>query len=425
MVSGGYAIAVGAHTFASSTANASFVAGQYNTASANFQTVVGQFNAEENTLGAFIVGGGTGTAAANRKNTAVFTTSSIILSGSVEISGSLKVNGGEAGSAGGTTVTIADTSPTGSKSSGSLWYNPLNVGLYIQTAQPTGSTYQLLNPAPVFITGSRPLGYRNEGTLWYNPIDKGLYMQTASVSGSQYTLITPPPLTISGSVPPSGSNPSGSLWWNENDGNLYVQISSPTGSTYVPATNTVAGGNYGATYVSQQGGPLWLIQHNLNTTTPLVTVYSGSAVMIPESIVSLDANNTRITFASDVTGTAILSTGIGGMTSASFALEAVSALTASRVNPLNQPVIISGSLTVFTGSNVEFQVTNTGVKIGNQLTDRHTVTGSLNVTGSITGSLFGTSSQAVSASVSAFSAKRRPLRPRQPRLRLPREQRWQ
>jgi hypothetical protein len=65
--------------------------------------------------------------------------------------------------------------------------------------------------------------------------------------------------------------------------------------------------------------------------------------------------------------------------------------------------ILSGSLTVFTGSGIEFQVTNTGVKIGNAITDTHTVTGSINISGSITatnltGSLFGTSSFAVTSS---------------------------
>jgi hypothetical protein len=65
--------------------------------------------------------------------------------------------------------------------------------------------------------------------------------------------------------------------------------------------------------------------------------------------------------------------------------------------------ILSGSLTVFTGSGIEFQVTNTGVRIGNAITDTHTVTGSINISGSITatnftGSLFGTSSFAVTSS---------------------------
>jgi cytoskeletal protein CcmA (bactofilin family) len=65
--------------------------------------------------------------------------------------------------------------------------------------------------------------------------------------------------------------------------------------------------------------------------------------------------------------------------------------------------VISGSLTVFTGSLIEFQVTNTGTKIGNAITDIHTVTGSLSVSGSqtfigtktITGSVFISGSKTV------------------------------
>jgi hypothetical protein len=77
--------------------------------------------------------------------------------------------------------------------------------------------------------------------------------------------------------------------------------------------------------------------------------------------------------------------------------------TANARLDVNGSTIISGSLTVFTGSAVELQVTNTGVRIGNIITDAHTVTGSLNVSGSVTatnftGSLLGTASFATSAS---------------------------
>jgi hypothetical protein len=64
-------------------------------------------------------------------------------------------------------------------------------------------------------------------------------------------------------------------------------------------------------------------------------------------------------------------------------------------------VTASVSLTNFTvssGSTTEFTVTGTGVNIGSIVTDTHTITGSLIISGSITGSLFGTSSFATSAS---------------------------
>jgi len=70
---------------------------------------------------------------------------------------------------------------------------------------------------------------------------------------------------------------------------------------------------------------------------------------------------------------------------------------------VNGNTVITGSLTVITGSNIEFQVLNTGVRIGNLITDVHTVTGSLGISGSVTatnftGSLLGTASFATSAS---------------------------
>jgi hypothetical protein len=57
--------------------------------------------------------------------------------------------------------------------------------------------------------------------------------------------------------------------------------------------------------------------------------------------------------------------------------------------------VITGSLTVVTGSGIEFQVTNTGVRIGNAITDIHTVTGSLSISGSTTAAALRGSGSAV------------------------------
>jgi hypothetical protein len=61
--------------------------------------------------------------------------------------------------------------------------------------------------------------------------------------------------------------------------------------------------------------------------------------------------------------------------------------------------ITSNLLTVVSGGSTEFSVTGTGVTIGNVITDTHTVTGSLNISGSttatsFTGSLSGTATTA-------------------------------
>jgi len=52
----------------------------------------------------------------------------------------------------------------------------------------------------------------------------------------------------------------------------------------------------------------------------------------------------------------------------------------------NGNTTVTGSFTVISGSAVEFLVTNTGVRIGNAVTDTHTLTGSFSISGSITGS---------------------------------------
>ena len=83
-------------------------------------------------------------------------------------------------------------------------------------------------------------------------------------------------------------------------------------------------------------------------------------------------------------------------------------ITATGSFNLNGNQTITGSLTVITGSLIEFQVTNTGTKIGNVITDTHTVTGSLNISGSttatsFTGSLFGTASYATNALTASFA----------------------
>jgi hypothetical protein len=75
---------------------------------------------------------------------------------------------------------------------------------------------------------------------------------------------------------------------------------------------------------------------------------------------------------------------------------------------INGNAIISGSLTVITGSNIELQVLNTGVRIGNIISDIHTVTGSLGISGSVTatnftGSLFGTASWANNVVSSSYA----------------------
>jgi hypothetical protein len=81
-------------------------------------------------------------------------------------------------------------------------------------------------------------------------------------------------------------------------------------------------------------------------------------------------------------------------------------LTRLIIDDINQSIIASGSFTVITGSNIEFQVTNTGVRLGNTPADIHTVTGSLNITGSgrFTNGLTVTSSLYVTGAASSVGS---------------------
>jgi len=143
------------------------------------------------------------------------------------------------------------------------------------------------------------------------------------------SLFGAPAVVVSGSYPntqrniPTGSA-SGSLWWNTEDGNLYIQVANPTGSVWVPSVTSVPASNYGATLVTTQAtaSVTWSISHNLGTTTPIVQVYTGSQMIIPATIKADGSNSVELTFATASAGTVVISTGVGGPTSASFAVMA-------------------------------------------------------------------------------------------------------
>ena len=133
---------------------------------------------------------------------------------------------------------------------------------------------------------------------------------------------------------------------------------------------------------------------------------ASSAIVASASLIAVSASYAYTASSAILASASLISVSSSYAFTASSAISSSFAQTASSVTTLVQPVLISGSFTVVTGSGIEFQVTNTGTKIGNLITDSHNITGSLSVLGSITGSLsgsltgslFGTSSQTVSAS---------------------------
>jgi hypothetical protein len=118
----------------------------------------------------------------------------------------------------------------------------------------------------------------------------------------------------------------------------------------------------------------WSFYHGLNTQFPVFTVFdSSNNVMMPLQINATNANSASIYFSTPQTGTAVAAN--CGLSGSGFIL----AQTASYVNPLNQTVIITGSLIV-SGSGT---FRNIGPAA---FTGSTAVSGAFNVIGDITGS---------------------------------------
>jgi hypothetical protein len=139
-----------------------------------------------------------------------------------------------------------------------------------------------------------------------------------------------------------------------------------TGSSTFSGSLTVSGstnivGNTGTTLLSTNADTL---------------VFTGSLYISGSTVQTGSLSITNIT--SSLFGTASYASNadlLDGLNSTVFATTGSNTFTGAQ--------IISSSLTVFTGSVIEFQVTNTGTKIGSALSDTHTITGSVNITGSL------------------------------------------
>jgi hypothetical protein len=182
--------------------------------------------------------------------------------------------------------------------------------------------------------------------------------------------------------------------------NIYISSSGFVGlNTTTPNSNLHVNGNNPFVRINNIGnGDAGLkISYNGLDTAGLHLIYNPS-------LATASIDNTYPSTANQVYGDIHIRQNVGGAMTTRIYVKAdggnvaINKATANSTLDINGNTIITGSLTVITGSSVEFQVTNTGVKIGNIISDTHTVTGSLNVSGSITGSLLGTASFAVSAS---------------------------
>jgi hypothetical protein len=117
------------------------------------------------------------------------------------------------------------------------------------------------------------------------------------------------------------------------------------------------------------------VQVNGSITGSLFGTSSWSFNSISSSFATTASAATSITFIPSTASYANNADLLDGLNSTVFAT------TGSNTFVGNQ--IISGSLTIVTGSGIELQVTNTGVTIGNSTADIHNITGSVRATGSL------------------------------------------
>ena len=130
-------------------------------------------------------------------------------------------------------------------------------------------------------------------------------------------------------------------------------------SSHAQGWGTIASGSY-------QGV---VGQFNSASSTPLWILGDGLSASNRKNLVAAYRDNLTISGTLNVTGSSVATS------------VSTSTLTAS--NAVFTTAVVSGSFTVFTGSGIEFQVTDTGVRIGTALTDTHRLTGSLGITGSL------------------------------------------
>jgi hypothetical protein len=92
----------------------------------------------------------------------------------------------------------------------------------------------------------------------------------------------------------------------------------------------------------------WSVTHNLNTTTPVVQVYDGSGNMIiPSSVVIVDADDLTITFSVAQSGKAIIISNSGGSSSGGGSVTSIDVSGGSTgLTTSGGPITTSGTITI-------------------------------------------------------------------------------
>jgi len=176
--------------------------------------------------------------------------------------------------------------------------------------------------------------------------------------------------TTAGSAPTTSDLSIGELAINVHDGKVFLRRSGSvddirtiltneyTGSVNITgsltATSFVGDGSgltnitvdQAATVQQSFEGTTWNVNHNLDTTSPLVAVYDeNNYQIIPQGVRIVDADNVQITFPNSATGSAVIAKG-GHIVSGSIDADNISGFDVKVKTKLNADGIFSGSAQV-------------------------------------------------------------------------------
>jgi hypothetical protein len=315
---------------------------------------------------------------------ATFGTNTLQVTGSTVLSGSLTNIG-----------TLSQTNNV-TISSGSLRINSGTFGVTAGGNEPKGGiiyfgddTYVTINrdyAYPNNILKFKILGPNAGGwggkyiwTVNDGPTEPGFDVMTltSNVGGASAVLLLTGSMTINGGGITTAGTVTGTRFAASTSTILSNAIFSLTSSIGSPFENAIfkIGTNGGVGW-----GSKFLFKNNWQGTeldTLTLVGYNGvSAVGI---------NNTSPSFTLDVSGSGRFTNNlsvIGTETVNGSLIVTGSTIVTGSLTAIG-PTIFTGSFTVFTGSAIEFQVTDTGTKHGNLSTDTHTITGSTSITGSL------------------------------------------
>jgi hypothetical protein len=157
-----------------------------------------------------------------------------------------------------------------------------------------------------------------------------------------------------------------------------------TGSLLVSGSGITITGSLNSPNItgSLQGTSSWAVSSSqaISASRAVTSSYALTATVFPFTGSAIISGSFTVTGSTNInagTGTTLLSTNADTLTITGSLITSGSSTTIGSQ-------IVTGSFTVITGSSIELQVTNTGIKIGNAITDIHTLTGSVGITGSLT-----------------------------------------